>query len=119
MEFYHILYTEGMFITDEGLAHLGIVTERFGCLYMRLREHARRGGLRLWKVTPKVHKMQHVPLHASVLNPRCVQNYAEESLIGTCTKIWARSVKSRYRRVVQSNVLAKRLVALLVRLEFI
>ena len=44
VEFYHILYTEGIFITDEGLAHLGIVTERFGCMYMRLREHARRGG---------------------------------------------------------------------------
>eukprot|EP00974_Lingulodinium_polyedra_P053048 5098270-Lingulodinium_polyedra.AAC.1 len=117
VEFYHILYSEGRFVSDEGLARLGLVTERFGCNFMRLREYADRQGLLLWHVTPKVHKMQHVPLLASVLNPKFVQNYAEESLIGTCTKIWARSVKSRYRHVVQRNVLAKKLVALMLYFE--
>ena len=84
---------------------------------MRLREIARVKKWPLWNVTPKVHKMQHVPLLATVLNPRCVQNYAEESLIGTCTAIWARSVAGRYRSVVQRAVLAKKLVGLLLHFE--
>ena len=75
---------------------LRVVTESFGESFMQLREIARVKKWPLWNVTPKVHKMQHVPLLATVLNPRCVQNYAEESLIGTCTAIWARSVSGRY-----------------------
>ena len=74
---------------------------------MQLRELARQNGWALWNVTPKVHKMQHLPFLASVINPRFVQNYAEESLIGTCTAIWARSVKGKYKTVAQKAVLAK------------
>ena len=84
---------------------------------MQLREVARQKGWLLWNVTPKVHKMQHVPLLASVINPRFVQNYAEESLIGTCTAIWARSVSGRYRSVAQRAVLAKKLTGLLLHFE--
>ena len=93
------------------------MTESFGECFMRLREIARVKKWPLWNVTPKVHKMQHVPLLATVLNPRCVQNYAEESLIGTCTAIWARSVSGRYSTVAQRAVLAKRLTGLLLHFE--
>ena len=94
-----------------------MVTESFGECFMRLREIARVKKWPLWNVTPKVHKMQHVPLLATVLNPRCVQNYAEESLIGTCTAIWARSVRGRYSNVVQKTVLAKKLTGLMLHFE--
>ena len=96
---------------------LRVVTESFGECFMRLREIARVKKWPLWNVTPKVHKMQHVPLLATVLNPRCVQNYAEESLIGTCTAIWARSVKGKYRTVAQKAVLAKKLTGLMLHFE--
>ena len=60
VEFYRILYTDGIFMSDEGLARLGLVAERFGCNFMRLREYASRADVRMWKLTPKVHNMQHV-----------------------------------------------------------
>ena len=96
---------------------LRVVTLRFGVAYLQLRECARVKGWMLWPVTPKVHRMQHVPLYASVTNPRFVQNYAEESLIGTCTQIWHRSVAGRYRSVAQKNVLTKKLLGLLLHFE--
>jgi len=55
---------------------------------MRLREDARVRGKLYWKVAPKMHKLQRTPLYATVMNPRWVQNYAEESLIGTTTWVW-------------------------------
>ena len=90
---------------------------RFGVSYMHLRECAKRKNWMLWNVTPKVHRMQHLVLLSSVMNPRFLQNYAEESLIGTCTKIWARSVAGRYRSVVQTTVLVKKIVGLLLHFE--
>ena len=60
----------------------------------------------------------HIPLYASVLNPRFVQNYAEESFIGSTTKVWHRSMFGPYKKVTQSTVLLKRSLALLLRLEF-
>ena len=84
---------------------------------MQLRELARLKKWALWSVTPKVHKMQHLPVLASVINPRFVQNYAEESLIGTRTTIWARSVSGRYRSVAQRAVLANKMTGLLLHFE--
>ena len=117
VEFYHILYSEGRFLSEEGLARLKVVTVRFGEAFMQLRELARQEGWLLWNVKPKVHKMQHVPLLAEVLNPRYVQNYAEEPLVGTCTNKWAKSVSGRYRHVAQKTVLVKKMVGLLLHFE--
>ena len=72
---------------------LRLVTLSFGESFMQLREIARQKGWMLWNVTPKLHKMQHLPLLATVINHWFVQNYAQESLIGTCTAIWAKAVK--------------------------
>ena len=84
---------------------------------MRLREDARVRGKLYWKVAPKMHKLQHTPLHATVMNPRWVQNYAEESLIGTTTRVWQKAMRGRYRAHAQSNVLLRRTLGLLLRLE--
>ena len=89
----------------------------FGSAYMRLRECARTTGLLLWPVKPKVHTMQHVPLFCEVMNPRFLQNYIEESVVGTTTKVWKRSVAGRYQGGVQRVVLVKRVVGLLSRLD--
>ena len=88
-----------------------------GLAYQELREISRLAGRMCFKVTPKVHKVQHLPLYSSCLNPRHVQNYAEESLIGTSTKIWARSVSGRHTQSVQPNVLVKKITGLLLRME--
>ena len=80
------------------MLHRQMVTQRFGDNYQLLRELCRGRGWLLFNVKPKVHKMQHVPVLAEVMNHRCVHNYAEESFFGTCTRIWAKSV-SGFRQV--------------------
>ena len=115
--FYQVLYTGDRYLPEPALQQLRTVTQRFGDNYQLLRELCRERGLLFFNVTPKVHKMQHVPLLAEVMNPRYVQNYAEESLIGTCTRIWAKSVSGRYRLTAQKAVIANELVGLLMRFE--
>ena len=44
----------------------------------------------------KVHRMQHLPRLAGIINPRCVQCYGEESLTGTTTQVWRKCVNGRY-----------------------
>ncbi len=70
-----------------------------------------------WRITPKVHKLMHLHLYAAVINPRWVQNYAEESLVGTTTRIWQRAMRGKYSDHVQSNVLIRRLVGLMLRIS--
>ena len=115
--FYEILYSQGRFLTDAALVELGTVTRRMGTAYQQLRNMSREAGLLHFKITPKVHKVQHIPFLSACINPRFVQNYCEESLIGTCCKIWHRSVSGRYQAHVQRNTLRKKLVGLLLRLE--
>ena len=82
-----------------------------------LRELSRVRGHKFWQITPKVHMIMHLSSFPGKLNPRFVQNYQEESLIGTTARIWARSAQGRYRRTIQKTVLIKKMVALMVRLE--
>ena len=51
------------------------------------------------------------------MNPQWIQAYAEENLVGTTTQIWGQTMKGRYEDTVQSTVLIKRLVGLLLRIE--
>ena len=116
-EFYNILYGAPMFMPAETISRLKDVCVKFGGAYQRCRQDARHNGVLAWPVKVKTHKMQHVPMLCSVINPVFVQCYAEESQIGTTTKVWKGSVAGRYKAVVQRNVLAKRFTALLLRLE--
>ena len=72
-----------------------------------------------WQITPKVHKLQHVPMLAHGINPWPVQCYNEESHVGAAVKSWRGSAAGRYMLTVQEVVLIKRLVALLLRFELL
>jgi len=88
VKIYDILYTETMFMSGPAIELLRGAVLEFGCLYMHLREHARVDNILAWPVKPKVHKLQHVPDIAVIVNPRFCQCYAEESLIGTTVRVW-------------------------------
>ena len=94
-EFYDLLYASPVFLSNETLARLTHVVQTFGASFQRLRALARHQGQSAWKVTPKVHKMQHLPMLSGIINPCWVQCYAEESLVGTTTRVWKRSVAGR------------------------
>ena len=115
--FYRVVYTASMFPTDTEVADLRRESIACGVAFMRLRELSRLRHLMAFNIVPKVHKMQHFAHFATALNPRFIQCYAEESLIGTVAKIWKSSMSGRYQRHVQSDVLLKKTIALFLRFE--
>jgi len=116
-EFYAIIYSEPIFMSQQAIDRISEVCIELGHHFMILREHCRRLNILAWNLKPKVHKLQHIPMMCEIMNPRFAQCYSEESLIGTTTKVWKQSMAGRYERVVQRNVLAKRLLGLLLRYE--
>eukprot|EP00959_Pyramimonas_sp_CCMP1952_P381296 7989598-Pyramimonas_sp.AAC.1 len=116
-EFYTLIYEAPLYIPDSVSLRLEAVCLKFGINYQRLRDISRRTGRLWWPVRPKHHKFQHWPFFSRVLNPRFIQCYNEESLIGSVCKIWKRSISGRYRPHVQGTVLLKKLVGLMLRCE--
>ena len=116
-EFYRIIYTQPMFMERTAIDRIRVVCEEMGFYYQSLREYCARTELLAFNVTPKTHKIQHVPMLCEVINPRCVQCYAEESLIGTVAKVYKASMSGRYEGGLQRNVLAKHVLGLCVRFE--
>ena len=107
--FYHVMDNGGMFLADNEVEQLKQATETFGANYMLLRQMARNNGRLWWQVRPKHDKMQHFPKLAKIFNPKYVQCYSEESLVGTCIKIWKGSMAGRYQKHVQISALHKKL----------
>ena len=116
-EIYAVLYVEPMFLDAAAMARLRAACLSFGRCYQKLREVHRRASSFAFNVTPKIHKVQHLPLLASCVNPRYVQTYGEESLIGTSCRTYAGSMSGRYARTIQRTFLYKRLAALPLRFE--
>ena len=116
-EFYTILYDNDTFLPDHVLNRFQEVCLSFDEAYQELRSISADRGLLCFPVRPKCHRMQHLPRCARTINPVALQCYAEESLVGTTTTVWKRSVAGRYDGVVQETVLTKRLTGLLLRLQ--
>ena len=112
-----LMWTSPRFMSENALANLSGMCASFGEIYMRLRATCCARNVLAWEVTPKVHRMQHIPLYAGIMNPSFVQCYGEESLIGTTTKVWKKSLASRWERGVQRRVLLKRMCGLFLRLD--
>ena len=113
--FYSILYTGTAVFTEGESAELRRVLLRLGATFQQLRESSRLRSEYCWSIVPKVHYQQHFA--DLPYNPRWVQNYSEESHVGTMAKIWHRSAHGRYRHTAQKLVLLKRLCAVYIRLE--
>ena len=115
--YYDTLYAAPMFVPPETVASLRATCVRMGENWQMLRHQAMMESKLWWKVSPKVHKLQHTPLWCEVLNVRYVQVYAEESTVGTTAKVWKRCVSGQYQCSAQSMVLMKRTLGLLLRFE--
>ena len=116
-ELYDVLYAEPIFMSSRAVDRVKHICAEFGTSFMILRDICCRSSELSFSVKPKVHKMQHLPMLCTIINPRFVQCYGEESLIGTTVKVWKKSMSGRYESVVQRNVLTKRLLGLFLRLE--
>ena len=114
---YGILDAAGMFLTDDELLRFDNAVVGFGVAMQGLREWGRSRSLDVWQVRPKLHKAMHLPLMSTMINPRCVSCYINESQIGTTTRTWKGSVSGRYKGHVQKTVLGKRWLGAILRLE--
>ena len=114
---YKAMYGQPMFLSVEALRELESHCFDFGESFQRLREHGRTNNHLVCRITPKVHKMQHVPYMAELINPAFVQVYGEESLVGTTTKVYKKSMSGRYRKALQRTVLRKRVAGFFFNLE--
>ena len=79
VQFYRILYTAPMFPSAAERARFRTCCLEFGANYQWLRDIGRRNGDLIAPVRTKVHKIQHLPRLAGIINPRCVQCYGEKA----------------------------------------
>ena len=114
---YDVLYTSDMFLTDIQIGHLKQRTLQLGRHFMQCREHSREEGKLYFQIRPKVHYCMHFPHQACLINPRFVQCYGEESLVGRVTKIWRGSAAGPYWKRVNKTVLVKYLTVIAVMYE--
>ena len=85
-----VLHKELMFVSDGGTNRLHAASIQLGTEYQMLREFARVASRRDWHIVSKMHKILHYSYLARMINPKAVQNYGEEALIGTVTNTWKR-----------------------------
>ena len=116
-QLYDEMYAAPMFPSADVIGRLRQHCQTFGEAYQRLRALSLVAGIYAFPVTPKVHKVQHIPKLATCINPVRVQVYAEESLMGSVSGTWRGSARGRYRRSVQEVVLVKQVTAMLLRFE--
>ena len=86
--FYTAVYAAPMFPSDSNIDRVRVITNEFGDVITRLRADSMHRNKLYFKITPKVHKLMHVPMYMEVVNPRWLQAYLGEGLIGSVTKIW-------------------------------
>ena len=107
-----IFYSAGTFLTDEQHAELTASLLALGRHWQLLRSLYRRQGINAWQIRPKVHYHQHFAQQAKLINPRAVQCYAQESLIGRMAKLWRMNANGPYSPLVQETTLLRYWVAL-------
>ena len=96
-QFYEILNSESMFLSDRSRELLPQIGQRAAELYTLLSKHFLKAGHgRLFKITPKLHLWEHLTEDQmiSVLNARYFWTYADEDLVGAFVEI-AESVHAK------------------------
>jgi hypothetical protein len=115
---YDIMYTAGRFLTERQHSELTEACYKLGYHYQRLRGLCDACGWLYFQIKPKTHMTMHVPFFGKLINPRWVQCYCSESMIGVVTQIWEGSVSGPYHNTVQRTVLLKYLVQLAICLDW-
>ena len=92
MACYEILYAGPCFLDDASLNELRAQLSRLGRHYQWLVVYAMNKGQTWWHIVPKLHVgLGHLGHQAALINPRFVQGYMSESMVGIVTTIMALS----------------------------
>ena len=115
-EIERIFYTSDMFLEDKTKTELEDAFLRLGRHWQNLRHLSGVRNENAWQIRPKVHYAQHFVEQADLINPRVVQNYQEESLIGVVTKVWQACARGPYEKTIQKKALNRMWVGLELRI---
>ena len=111
-----LLYSAGMFLSDEKKRDLKALFLTLGRRWQHLRHLAHGERDNSWQITPKVHYCMHLPEMADLINPIHNQNYSEESLVGVIARIWGKAARGPYAASIQRATLNRYWVGLEIRM---
>ena len=106
-----VIYGGGIFLGREELIELERCVRLMNRSYMWLAQNAVSLGQCRFAVVPKHHYMNHLMLQARLVNPRFVQTYKGESLVGRGCSLFRASMNGPCRRTVQRTVLCRYVLA--------
>ena len=115
-EFYDVLYGAGTFLTESELSKVRDLVTTCGKHMNGARSYFGGVGLMLFKISPKVHYMGHLPEQCELINARVMQCYGDESLVGVICQIWKRTATGNYFSRVEHRTLTKWLTLLFLEL---
>lgn len=106
-EIEQIMYSSDMFLSDIQKSEFSAQFLIVGEAWMFLRSESRLARVDAWQIKYKCHAFLHLPSQADLINPRFVQVYAEESLMGKVTRVWKACARGPYAPTVQHSVLSR------------
>ena len=105
---YDILYSGEFFLTPNEVGTLHNKLTRMGVNYQLLATQTSAQGQLRWKQTPKLHyAVGHMAMQAALINPRYVQTYGSEGLVGKVCQIFKKTMDGPYHATVQRKILRK------------
>ena len=105
---YDIMYAGSYFLDKASLKELQAHLSRFARHYQWLAVDAMHKGQTRWNIVPKFHfVLGHLVQQAELINPRFVQAYMSESMVGVVTELMGMCVQGPYKDNIQKVALAK------------
>ena len=111
---YNVLYSGECFLSADELRNVEHNLLRLGQNYGRLSALAAESGEQMWRMTPKLHyAVGHLSEQVLLVNPRFVQTYGSESLVGKIAAVYKNSQDGPFAAGLQRKVLTKYRLGLL------
>ena len=105
---YNIMYEGASILGADECRALAKATTRIGQCYQWLSLQAFRSGICRWKSIPKLHYVAgQLAAQATLINPKFVQGYSSESMVGEICGIYQQSQSGPFRAVIQKTALLK------------
>ena len=106
---YNIFVGANTFLSADEAAALEKHLQKLGHHYQWLGVHAFQDEhLPRWKTVPKCHYVVgHLAWQAKLINPRWVQGYCSESMVGTLAEMYGKTATGPYHRTVQLATMTK------------
>ena len=107
-DIYNIVYSANTFLLATDQEKLRKACGMLALHYQALQVSSFAAREMLWKSTPKHHYVcAHLPWQAALINPRTVQGYMSESLVGVICDIYKMSQSGPFHARVQQAALLK------------